>query len=84
MVFDVRAYVNMASDIKAAFGTNYNAAYKHFLIYGMEEGRRTIATFNVRTYRSSNTDLSTVCGNNYRNYFIHYIAYGKTQGRKCV
>ena len=37
--FDVIKYVNKYDDLKSAFGTNYNDAYKHFLENGCWEGR---------------------------------------------
>ena len=45
--FDVRAYLEKYPDIKSAFGTNYFMAFKHYLIYGIKEGRFTYVEENL-------------------------------------
>ena len=40
LVFDADYYLNRYSDLKAAFGSDKNAALNHFMTYGLKEGRQ--------------------------------------------
>ena len=81
-VFDATYYLNKYSDLRAAYGSNKNEAFLHFLNYGMNEGRQGISTFDVHSYRNQYADLRRAYGNNLKNYYLHYINYGKKEGRK--
>ncbi|MDD6711642.1 MAG: N-acetylmuramoyl-L-alanine amidase [Sharpea porci] len=84
LVYDYNYYINKHSDLKKAYGTNRNAAFNHFLTYGMKEGRQAISSFDVTSYRNANADLRTAFEDNYEAYYNHYIQYGYKEGRKTT
>jgi hypothetical protein len=47
-VYDFNYYINKYSDLKAAFGSDSNAALAHFVNNGMNEGRQAKADFNCQ------------------------------------
>lgn len=81
LVYDYNYYVNHNADIKKAFGVDDAAVLRHFVTYGMKEGRQAKESFNVFNYRSRYTDLQRTYGNNLNMYYLHYIRYGKSEGR---
>lgn len=88
-VYDYEYYINRYSDIAAVYSGDYAGALRHFVTYGMNEGRQAIGTFNVNVYKalytrnsdSSKNDLR-VFGDNLKLYYMHYIEYGKAEGRQ--
>lgn len=83
-VFDPQYYLNKYEDLKAAYGTDYEKAFEHFLTYGMNEGRQASAEFNVEKYKSNYSDLQKAFGSNYKEYFKHWYCFGRNEGRTCV
>ena len=83
-VYDYDYYINQYADLKAAFGTDANAALQHFVTFGMNEGRQGIASFNVGSYRNRYADLQNAFGNNTKAYYIHFIQFGKGEGRTAA
>jgi len=83
-VFDPDYYLSKYGDIKAAYGDNKFAAFRHFLNYGMAEGRQGISTFDVNSYRRQYADLRRAYGSDLKSYYIHYIKWGKKEGRAGV
>ena len=81
LVYDYNYYINKYSDLKNAFGTNRNAAFNHFLSYGMNEGRQGNDKFNVSCYKQNYADLQKAFGNNLKSYYEHYISNGHKEGR---
>ena len=57
------------------------AVLKHFVNYGMKEGRQASADFNVIYYKNNYLDLINAFGNNTKSYYMHYINYGKRENR---
>lgn len=82
-VYDYNYYINKYSDLKAAFGSDSNAALAHFVNNGMNEGRQAKADFNVDIYKSNYADLRAAFGSITRAYYIHYINNGKAEGRNA-
>ena len=80
-VFDAAYYLNRYPDLKKAFGNNAQAALKHFVSYGMNEGRQASPAFNVAVYRARYADLQRAFGGALKSYYLHYIRYGKREGR---
>ena len=83
-VFDADYYLAKYADLRAAFGNDRQAAFRHFLNHGMAEGRQGSADFDVRFYRSYYADLERAFGGNYVSYFIHYLDFGQSEHRKAV
>ena len=82
LVYDYNYYINTYPDIKAAFNNDDAAALRHFVEYGMSEGRQAKVSFNVAIYRNANPDLRAAFGNSLKSYYMHYINYGYREGRK--
>lgn len=80
-VFDYEYYLAKNPDVKAAFGNDRKRVLKHFVNYGMNEGRQASASFNVGTYKNRYSDLRLAFGNNTKSYYLHYINYGRFERR---
>lgn len=83
-VYDYDFYINNYADLKRAYGNNKTAAFRHFINYGMKEGRQGCADFNVNSYKNKYSDLRAAYGNDLPKYYLHYIRYGKNEGRVAV
>lgn len=84
LVFDPDYYMAQNSDIRKTYKADINMMLKHFVDYGMNEGRKGNKTFNVYSYANNYEDLRKVYGNDLKAYYLHYINYGKSEGRKCT
>ena len=82
-VFDAAFYLNKYPDLRAAFGTNEDAALQHFVNFGMSEGRQAKSTFNVYVYRNNYPDLQAAFGGNLKSYYLHYLNHGIRENRKA-
>ena len=80
-VFDANYYLNRYSDLKAAFGTDATAALKHFVEYGISEGRRACEAFDVTIYKDNYPDLQELFGDDNAAYVKHYLNFGINEGR---
>lgn len=80
-VYDYNYYINTYGDLKAAFGSDSNAALAHFVSNGMAEGRQGKASFDVNSYRNANNDLKQAFTTDNLSYFYHYINNGQYEGR---
>ena len=83
-VFDPTYYANKYADLKAAFGTDANKLFSHFINNGMKEARQAISTFNVTAYKNRYADLQKAFGNDLPAYYRHYITNGKSEGRVAI
>ena len=80
-VFDWNYYTHYYPDIKKAYGFDDAAALRHFVVFGMKEGRQAKATFDVKSYKNAYADLRSAYANDYTRYYLHYINAGKAEGR---
>ncbi|MBR4514918.1 MAG: GBS Bsp-like repeat-containing protein [Lachnospiraceae bacterium] len=80
-VFDPVYYAKTYPDVKRAYGNNQKAAFDHFLLCGMKEGRIGKASFNVFAYINRYKDLRDLYGCDLVAYYKHYMTYGWLQGR---
>jgi hypothetical protein len=83
LVYDYNYYVSKNADVKRVFGLDDEATLKHFVNYGMKEGRLSKSTFNVNIYKNRYADLRKAFGSDMKNYYLHYIKYGSKEGRKA-
>lgn len=83
-VYDGAYYCSRYNDIKKAFGVDDSAILKHFVEYGMKEGRQAKSTFNVYSYAYKYADLRRAYKNDLKSYYIHYINYGSKEGRVAI
>ena len=86
-IFDADYYAATYPDVVEALGTdNKEAMLKHYLEFGIYEGRDASATFNADAYASANPDLVTAYNSDddkmdYFHYAFHYYTFGKNEGR---
>lgn len=83
-VYDYNYYIEHNADVKAACGSNQREVLKHFVTYGMKEGRRASADFDVKSYRNAYVDLRKAYGTDLTKYYMHYINYGKKENRTAT
>ncbi len=80
-VYNYSYYLSQYSDVKNTYGYDDVEALKHFVNYGMTEGRQGNEEFDVYIYKANYSDLERSFGNNLNSYYMHYIQYGKAEGR---
>ena len=82
VVFDAEFYLSKYADLRAAFGDDYDAAYNHFLTYGISEGRQASPLFDVVYYLNQYSDLQAAFGTDYEAAYNHFLTYGISEGRR--
>jgi hypothetical protein len=82
-VYDFSTYMTDNQDLRNLYGasTDDTDALRHFINYGMSEGRKASVNFDVRSYQLHYYDLRRAFGDNLKAYYMHYITNGKTEGR---
>ena len=80
-VFDPTYYADHNDDVKDVCGNNASSLLKHFVVFGMAEGRQAKETFNVQFYKANYKDLRTKFGNNLKLYYQHYVMIGLNENR---
>lgn len=78
--FDSLRYVAGYADLIAAYGTDEDAARRHYDAHGRAEGRDPFK-FNPLAYGAAHADLIRVYGDNDRELSLHYIRYGFAERR---
>ena len=76
VVFDAKYYSAKYADLAAAFGSDVNALYNHFLGYGVIEGRQANPLFDVTYYLSKNSDLKAAFGTDREQGVKHFGNFG--------
>lgn len=80
-LFDAAYYAEKNPDVAAAYGTDANALYSHYINHGIREGRNAGPLFDVKKYRENNHDLEGICGDDFAAYVNHYLTEGLKNGR---
>lgn len=80
-VLDAPFYLAKYPDLKAAFGSNVEAAQSHWLNNGIRECRQSSATFSLTDYLQNYPDLKQAFGSNCEAALSHWLTYGKKEGR---
>ena len=89
-VFDPEYYLENNDDVRSAYTeTTYggvtmlddSAVLRHFLNFGMREGRRGNEAFDVYGYKTRYLDLRQAYRNDLKAYYNHYLRYGIKEGR---
>lgn len=76
ITFNYKFYADSYSDLKENFGYNEKLLYKHWLLYGIQEGRTACPGFSP-SYYLKNGDIAAVYGSkNYKGAYFHYTTYG--------
>ena len=74
-VFDPEFYANNYADVKATCGTDEEALYRHFVEYGIEEGRCASPYFDVSFYLNQNEyNLRYSFHGDYTQAFAHFVS----------
>lgn len=84
LTFDADYYYNTNVDLQVALGYDYNKLYRHYIDFGLAEGRSGSAEFNCLIYRNNYQDLQTVFGNDLYAICLHYEQNGKAEGRNAA
>lgn len=87
--FDYVRYANDYPDVKAAFGLNAAALYKHYVTFGIKEGRIAYAAqakmsasdFDYVRYADENPDLKAAFGYDAKALYNHYVTLGISENR---
>jgi hypothetical protein len=80
-IYDYTTYLNNYPDLKQNFSNDDAGALKHFVIYGMGEGRIANNSFDPISYRNRYFDLRHDLGSNLKLYYLHYAQHGQNEGR---
>ena len=80
-VFDAEYYADNYEDLYDAFGYNEELLYKHFLEYGLKEGRVMNPVLDIVKYRETYADLEKAFGDDWDAYVQHYLEYGIKEKR---
>ena len=89
-VFDPEYYLENNGDVRSAYTkTTYggvsmlddSAVLRHFVSFGMGEGRRGNEAFDVYGYKTRYLDLRQAYGSDLKAYYNHYLRYGIKEGR---
>ena len=80
-VYDYEYYSSHNSDVVINYGDDEGRVLRHFVDYGMYEGRRGSVEFNVFNYICRYSDLHNSYKYEYKYYYIHYMRFGKAEGR---
>lgn len=83
-IFDADYYAAAYPDLQAAFGDDREALYRHFLQYGIAEGRQSSPALDVRAYRARYPDLEAAFGDDWDAYIRHYADLGILEGRSAA
>ena len=92
-VYDPEYYLSRNGDVEKAFTKSTyggvtmvddSAVLRHFINYGMSEGRRGSEAFDVQSYYNEYPDLRAAFGTDLASYYSHYLMYGKKEGRHAT
>ncbi len=80
-VYNYKYYIENNPDVMLACNGDKAACLRHFVNYGMQEGRQGCEWFDVNYYRDNYDDLRYAYGTDLKSYYMHYINYGKNENR---
>ena len=83
-VYDFNYYISRNADVKAVLGMDQTAVLKHFVDWGMGEGRQGNAEFNVYVYHDRYGDIQKVLGEDWKAIYMHYLNWGIAEGRSAA
>lgn len=80
-LFDGEWYASQYPDVVKVYGTDEDALFKHFISFGINEGRGINTYFDVESYKDANPDLAKAFGDDYAKYYQHYVTFGIDEHR---
>lgn len=81
VLFDTKYYADNNSDLKNTYGYNDRELKKHWLEYGIKEGRKASPIFDAAYYLYNNEDLKDAYGMNYAEAYNHFLNIGYNELR---
>lgn len=82
--FNAQKYRETYSDLEEAFGDDWDAYFKHYLTYGLKEGRDGGGEWNAAAYVNRYPDLKEAFGYDFFALINHYATYGMKEGRDAT
>ncbi len=82
ILFDASVYAECNSDLRAVFGNNAQELKKHWLTYGIREGRTASLLYSSEIYSLLSDDLQRAYGGNHEELFKHFIRNGINENRQ--
>ena len=80
-VYNFYYYTSQYPDIKRVFGNDPEGALKHYVTFGIREGRQANSSFDIKSYKNANSDLRSEFEYDNKKYVLHFIKYGKYENR---
>ncbi len=80
-IFDEHYYADKYPDLKEAYGYDREALLKHFMTFGLSEGRQMNAMIDIVQYKENYQDLQDAFGDDWDAYVAHYLTYGAFEHR---
>ncbi len=81
LVYDPSYYLDNYADVRALFANDGYGLLRHYVLYGMDEGRQANGWFNPYIYKNNYVDLRNLYGYNIGAYTRHYMICGEAEGR---
>ena len=81
VMFDANVYTSINDDLRAAFGNNLTNLKRHWLQFGIAEGRISSYMYDPGVYSAMNPDLQKAFGNNNKALFQHFVQFGINEKR---
>lgn len=82
-VFNPVEYAEINPDVVAMVGKKDEKLLRHFIEYGMNEGRRANYIFDIDAYMRYNRDVVEKWNGKRRECYLHYIENGRMEGRRA-
>ncbi len=82
ITFNACYYANRYPDLKAVYGYDAVALYRHYLNWGIQEGRCASPLFDPAYYLEVQTDLKAAFGNDYVAAYRHWLQNGYFEERE--
>lgn len=80
-IYNYEYYIANNKDVDIACAGSRAEAMKHFIAFGMKEGRKSSPNFDVTSYYNRHADLRNAFGFNLEAYYQHYLNFGRSEGR---
>ena len=80
-LFNSNFYAAKYPEVVNVLGNDPEALYKHFIEYGLNEGRTCSAALNVKMYRDNYADVNEAFGNDWDKVVQHYFNNGIGENR---
>ncbi|MEQ1935189.1 MAG: hypothetical protein ABL962_15115 [Fimbriimonadaceae bacterium] len=83
-ILEVDFYLLANPDLASLFTGNSAGAIKHWLQYGISEGRTSATMFDVQYYLNQYPDLKKLMGTNFLAAAEHWLQFGIREGRRSA